>query len=364
MLPILPTASIGLEPTIIAEGGEAQSIILNLTEPAPDGGLVVNVLLEDPDGEGGDAPPVFGSGVNIDDVELSLKNGQTVILFTVSEGAKTASFDFAAVDDGVEEGIETFSLNLIPSTSDNYQIGKNNKVTSTIVEVENTLDGTSETDFLFGTYRRDLISGREGSDVIFSFDSDDFVLGGAGKDSIFAGEGNDLLLGEAGSDNILGDSGEDSLHGGEGNDFLLGGDGEDLLHGGEGNDRIDGKGGADILTGDGGMDTFTYKSLKHSTLDDFDTITDLKVGTDKIKGTYTVDSSEVAQLGAVETLDEAGIQAVLTESEFITKGAATFTFDAQTFVALNDEEAGYLAADDALIEITGFVGSIDDLAVV
>ena len=156
------------------------------------------------------------------------------------------------------------------------------------------------------------------------------------------------------------------------NNVIIGLDGADIISGGAGNDRINGRGGADLLSGDSGadrlsggwgMDTFTYKNFQDSTLDNFDTITDFNIGTDKIKGVYEVNTSQVAQLAAVETLDEAGIQAVLTEGNFVSKGGATFAYGAQTFLALNDQVAGYSAADDALIEITGFEGSLADLAI-
>ncbi|MEO1004732.1 MAG: bluetail domain-containing putative surface protein [Cyanobacteria bacterium J06638_38] len=149
----------------------------------------------------------------------------------------------------------------------------------------------------------------------------------------------------------------------ENDNVIVGLDSNDIIAGGPGNDSIIGKGGADRLTGDSGNDTFIYKSLEHSVLSGLDTITDLEIGTDKINGVYAVNASGVAQLAAVEMLDEASIQAVLTEAEFVAKGAATFTYDNQTFLALNDQVAGYSAADDALIEITGFAGSLADLAI-
>lgn len=155
--------------------------------------------------------------------------------------------------------------------------------------------------------------------------------------------------------------------------IIVGLDGADIISGGAGNDRIYGKDGADLLSGDSGadrlsggrgMDTFIYESLQDSILGGFDTIADLKVGTDKIKGVYGVNTSQVAQLGSVKSFNEAGIQAMLTEANFVSQGGATFTYGAQTFLALNDQVAGYSAANDALIEITGFDGSLADLAIV
>lgn len=145
---------------------------------------------------------------------------------------------------------------------------------------------------------------------------------------------------------------------------IVGLEGDDIIAGGAGDDIIRGQGGADTLSGDGGSDLFAYGGLRNSLLNSFDTITDLTIGTDQIKGAYAVAASQVAQLGTVATLNEAGIQAVLTAAELSSKGAATFTYDSRTFLALNNQVAGYAAADDALIEITGFVGDLADLAIV
>jgi serralysin len=59
---------------------------------------------------------------------------------------------------------------------------------------------------------------------------------------------------------------------------------------------------------------------------------------------------------------------VLTSSVFAAQGAATFTLGSgtsqQTFVALNDNIAGFSALTDSIIEITGFSGNLNNLAVV
>jgi len=54
---------------------------------------------------------------------------------------------------------------------------------------------------------------------------------------------------------------------------------------------------------------------------------------------------------------------VLTDSAFVADGAATFGFGARTFLALNDGLAGFQEAADAVIEITGYSGSLADLAI-
>ena len=73
-------------------------------------------------------------------------------------------------------------------------------------------------------------------------------------------------------------------------------------------------------------------------------------------------------LGAVSELTQSGIQAVLTTTKFVASGAATFTFGsgatARTFLALNDATAGFSATTDGILEITGYSGSLVNLAVV
>lgn len=175
------------------------------------------------------------------------------------------------------------------------------------------------------------------------------------------------LTGGQYDDYIKGGSGNDVINGGAGIDTLLGGAGNDTINGGAGDDIITGGAGADILTGGAGNDTFVFTTLTDSVLAGFDKITDLAIGSDIIKS-KAVAATDVKQLGAVATLDLAGIQAVLTASDFVADKAATFTFvDAgvtRTFLAINDGTDGFLAAGDALIEITGFSGSLADLAII
>jgi serralysin len=58
------------------------------------------------------------------------------------------------------------------------------------------------------------------------------------------------------------------------------------------------------------------------------------------------------------------VAALLTTSNFVANGAATFTVGSSRFVALNNGIAGFQAASDAVIDITGFSGNINNLAIV
>ena len=180
---------------------------------------------------------------------------------------------------------------------------------------------------------------------------------------IHGNNGNDRLFGGPGKDFLKGGYGDDQLSGAKGNDSLKGGKGKDILNGGAGHDRLNGGPDADELTGGRGRDRFYNKKLRHSLLKAYDTITDLTIGKDKIKGRYAVAAEDVLQLGAIDDLQPQTIRTVLTQSTFVAKGAATFTMGDDTFLALNNKIKGFQAQTDAIIKITGFSGSLAELQI-
>jgi hypothetical protein len=126
--------------------------------------------------------------------------------------------------------------------------------------------------------------------------------------------------------------------------------------------------GADQLTGLAGNDVFQVSSLGQSSLAVLDRITDFSVGADNLDGPTAVAASQVAKLGAVAVLSEAGVATVLKPTSFLASKAATFTLGSgpttRTFVALNDGVAGFQAASDGVLEITGYGGDLRGLAVI
>lgn len=126
--------------------------------------------------------------------------------------------------------------------------------------------------------------------------------------------------------------------------------------------------GADLLTGLAGSDVFQLGSLAQSPLEAMDRISDFSVGVDRLDGPMAVAASQVARLGAVTALSQAGLASVLTTVRFLPNQAATFTLGSgpttRTFVALNDGAAGFQAASDAVVELTGYSGDLRGLAVV
>jgi roadblock/LC7 domain-containing protein len=124
----------------------------------------------------------------------------------------------------------------------------------------------------------------------------------------------------------------------------------------------------DILTGGAAADTFSFASLSSSNLANYDHITDFAIGTDKLNAPTAVSARNLKELGAVSTFDLTGISARLTATSFAANRAATFSFadtaGTRTFLAMNDATAGFSATNDAIVEITGFTGSLANLALV
>jgi uncharacterized repeat protein (TIGR01451 family) len=176
------------------------------------------------------------------------------------------------------------------------------------------------------------------------------------------------LDGGNGTDELTGTPGNDRLNGGNGRDTLTGLAGNDTLSGDNGNDILNGGAGVDQLAGGLGGDTFVFTEGSESLLDNFDLITDLVIGTDVIDGFNTVTAANIAKVGAVSALTQAGIATKLTNSTFGVNGAAVFTLETaantRTFLALNDLNAGFSFNSDAIIEITGYSGNLNSLAIV
>ena len=125
---------------------------------------------------------------------------------------------------------------------------------------------------------------------------------------------------------------------------------------------------ADLLTGLAGNDVFQLSSLRLSLLGSMDRITDFSVGVDKLDGPTAVAAAQVARLGAVTALSEAALATLLTTQSFLPNKAATFTLGSgpttRSFVALNDGTAGFQAANDGVVELTGYSGDLRGLGVV
>jgi len=156
-----------------------------------------------------------------------------------------------------------------------------------------------------------------------------------------------------------------NVRGSENADIITGSNAENDLSGGSGDDLISGLSGSDKLTGGAGNDTFRF-GRGDSLLNGFDRITDLQIGADQIDG--LVASSSVRNFGSASSLSAGDLSQVLNNRSFGSNLAASFTLGSgdstRTFLALNDNRAGFQANNDMLIEITGYSGNLSDLQIV
>jgi Ca2+-binding RTX toxin-like protein len=142
-----------------------------------------------------------------------------------------------------------------------------------------------------------------------------------GNDTLTGTEGNDFLNGGNGNDSLIGNAGNDILIGSNGKDFLVGSAGDDLLNGDNGTDTLTGGLGSDTLTGGNGKDIFVFASGEG-----IDTITDFKLGTDKIGLTEGLTFENLSFSGN-EILIGSDVLAVLI-------GVNTNTLTASNFLAV------------------------------
>ena len=153
------------------------------------------------------------------------------------------------------------------------------------------------------------------------------------------------------------------VKGSENADVITGDKGANRLSGNGGNDVLTGLGGKDLLTGGSGADTFVF-GYGDSLLSGFDLITDLEIGVDAIDGWA---ATAVTTIGRASSLN-AGDLGRLFGNTFLANGAAAFVVGStggdRTFLALNDSQLGFQAGKDLIMEITGYTGSLSNLAIV
>lgn len=95
-------------------------------------------------------------------------------------------------------------------------------------------------------------------------------------------------------------------------------------------------------------------------MNSFDVITDFNANDGVDLFVVSTARSVFNNVGTVATLDTAGISAKLTTTAFTANSAAQFSFGTRTFVAINDATAGFNANSDAIVEVTGFSGTLSN----
>ena len=334
--------------------------------------------------------------------------GNDIVIFDAGAAGVTLNLSTESITTGDDAG------KTIKNVENTVATNRNDVITGDR-SGSNRLLGQDGNDRLMGGDGDDSLLGGNGNDTLMGGDGNDSLLGGNGNDTLMGVNGNDRLLGGAGADSydggagidvvifdvtaagvqvnlstqsitagddagktiknvenvfatdnndvVTGDSNDNRLLGYGGNDTLIGKSGNDTLIGGDGDDDLYGGGGIDTLVGGSGSDTFRFLDLSDSLLYRRDKITDLAIGADIIVGPKAVAAADIDQLGSVAQLNNAALQSLLTAAVFEMDTAATFTYDSRTYLAINDSIDGFSATDDAVIEITGFTGSLANLAI-
>lgn len=150
----------------------------------------------------------------------------------------------------------------------------------------NVFDGARETTALQidGTNDTDIIFGGSANDVLRGFGDDDWLDGGGGADRMYGGRGDDTYIVNNSGDRVFesANSGNDTIRSsvsytlsanvetldltGTGNTSAVGNALDNTIAGNSGDNRIVGAAGADRLYGEGGADTFQYRALGDSTV--------------------------------------------------------------------------------------------------
>ena len=148
------------------------------------------------------------------------------------------------------------------------------------------------------------------------------------------------------------------------NDILTGGRGNDTLTGGAGNDTLTGGAGADTLTGGTGSDIFRINALTDSLIGSMDTITDFAIGTDILDGPNTalLTNSSISKITITNAFSAANVASALTNINFGANQAALLTFNNGTYLALNNNQAGWNANTDAILKFTS-TGNTSNLTI-
>jgi hypothetical protein len=143
--------------------------------------------------------------------------------------------------------------------------------------------------------------------------------------------------------------------------YGMGNELNNVITGNSNNNRLYGMLGADVLTGGGvsDADVYAYTSLSESLLglgESFDQVTDF-TSNDRFMTPRSVETDRLtSSSGNVASLSALSIAQLLTTTSFLANSVAAFTASGYigSFVAMNDERAGYQAETDAIVLLRNY----------
>ena len=208
------------------------------------------------------------------DMSIQGGNGEDTVMYSLSTTAVSATL----------ESIFGYGLASSPATS----LGVDRLYSIENLggsQFDDTLEGSSENNRLYGFDGSDLMSGGGGNDSLYAhlgddtvngeggndlvdgYDGDDVINGGSGSDTLYGGDDDDTIDGGFQSDLIFGGEGNDEIEGGRGNDTIDAGDGHDVIDAGQNHDEVHVGDGADTVDLGGGGDTVFISGFGNNTID-------------------------------------------------------------------------------------------------
>jgi len=201
---------------------------------------------------------ITATDVDGDTLTYSISGGDDQTLFTID--ASTGALSFITAPDYENPGdSDQDNIYLVQVTASDGNGGSVSQ--GYVITVNKILEGTAESDTLFGGSDNDTIYGYEDSDTL---------EGGAGSDTLYGGADNDTLKGGTGNDILDGGTGRDILTGGDGNDTFVirAGDGSSSYIFPQTNFIHDFENGVDLIGLDNGL-TFSELTFEQGTAGSF-----------------------------------------------------------------------------------------------
>ena len=114
------------------------------------------------------------------------------------------------------------------------------------------------------------------------------------------------------------------------------------------------------MIGTDAVDIFQFNP-GDSTPSRIDHIVDYAIGVDRILGWSAHNS--VAHLGELADAESGELEALLHQNDFVANDAASFIVNERAYLLMNDSQPGFDWDKDTVVEITGFIGDINKLAI-
>lgn len=325
--------------------------------------------------EGGDGNDTLNGGTGNDSL-LGGLGDDTYIVNAVGD----------LIDEATDAGIDRVQSSIswvLGANLENLTLTGTSAINGTGNELNNLLLGNSRANVLNGGEGNDTLNGGTGNDTLIGGLGDDLYIVDSTGDAISEGTaagidtvrsslswtlGNNLenlaLIGSTGL-NGTGNEAANTITGNAANNTLRGNGGQDSLDGGAGNDTLIGGIGADMLIGGAGNDRFVLSTLSDSLITGMDTITDFVIGTDTLDAPTAVAAGSIIRITSTsgQSFSADGVASALTTTNFAANRAALLSFSNGNYLAINNGTAGWNAATDAILHLTGN-GSLNGLTIV